>query len=69
MKSAYPEFATATAKERIAEAETTEADALVTCCPHCEENLDVGLAETGSGMEVYNLLDLVLEATGDQKDD
>jgi Fe-S oxidoreductase len=68
MKNAYPDFAHTTAMERIAEAGTTQAEALVTHCPHCEENFDASLKKSGSSMEIYNLLDLVLEAVGEEND-
>ncbi len=69
MGSAYPDFAKSTALERIAEADTTGAEALVTHCPHCEENFDASLKESGSAMVLYNLLDLVLKALGEKKND
>ena len=37
-REAYPEFSEWTASERIEEAESTGADALVTACPWCERN-------------------------------
>jgi Fe-S oxidoreductase len=68
MKNAYPDFAHATAMERIEEAGTTKAKALVTHCPHCEENFDASLKQSGNPMEIYNLLDLVLAAVGEEND-
>jgi Fe-S oxidoreductase len=62
MKTAYPDFAQSTALERITEAKTTGTEALVTHCPHCEENFGEALRTSGSTMKIYNLLDLVLEA-------
>jgi Fe-S oxidoreductase len=62
MNKAYPDFAESTAVERITEAHTTSAEALVTHCPHCEEHFGKTLAKSGSSMKLYNLLELVLEA-------
>ncbi|MFC2032799.1 (Fe-S)-binding protein, partial [Chloroflexota bacterium] len=62
MKNAYPDFAQWTATERITEARTTGAEALVTYCPHCEENFGDILKSSGNDMKLYNLLDLVLGA-------
>ena len=62
MKTAYPEFAASTARERIEEAKTTEAEAIVTHCPHCEENFSDTLTADGNPLMLKNLLDLVLEA-------
>jgi len=62
MINAYPDFAQWTAIERLMEARTTGAEALITYCPHCEENLGEALKSGGNDMKLYNLLDLVLEA-------
>ena len=62
MRNAYPDFAQWTAIERLMEARTTGAEALITYCPHCEENLGEALKSGGNDMKLYNLLDLVLEA-------
>ncbi len=69
MKNAYPDYAHDTAMERIEEAETTQAEGLVTHCPHCEENFDASIEQSRKNIKVYNLLDLVLEAVGDERDD
>ena len=61
MKTAYPDFAQATASERIYEAKTTGAEALATHCPHCEENFEEALRADGNKMKLVNLLDLVYE--------
>jgi Fe-S oxidoreductase len=62
IKMAYPEFAQSTALERITEAKTTGAEGLVTYCPHCEENFEEALKNSGEDMKVYDLLSLLLEA-------
>ena len=40
VRETNPEFAQWTARERIAEAESTGAEAIVTACPGCEANLE-----------------------------
>lgn len=50
------------AQKRLAEAEKTGADFLVTLCPTCELNLKNAAADTHSRLQVRNVLDLVSEA-------
>ncbi len=64
MKTAYPDFAQSTAFERITEAKTTGCKALVTNCPHCEENFSEALGASDDPMELHNLLELLLESLG-----
>ena len=61
-KSAYPDFALATAKERVEEAEATGSGTIVTSCPWCESNLIDGIDGSGSNMKVEDILDLVVKA-------
>jgi Fe-S oxidoreductase len=61
-KSAYPDFALATAKERVEEAEATGAGAIVTACPWCESNLSDGIDASGSRLRVEDILDLAVRA-------
>jgi Fe-S oxidoreductase len=61
-KSAYPDFALSTAKERIEEAQATGAGTIVTSCPWCEANLIDGIDGLGSKMKVEDILDIVVEA-------
>jgi len=63
-KSAFPEFALATARERVEEAGSTGADALVTACPWCESNLKDGIDDAGSGLEMLSIVELVSQAMG-----
>ena len=57
-----PEMSKATASERITEANTTGADALVTACPWCEANFKNAVGENGKGIEVIDIIDLVARA-------
>jgi Fe-S oxidoreductase len=54
-----PEFAQWTARERIDEAESTGAEALVTTCPWCEKTFNQAIADTGSRLKVYDIVELV----------
>jgi len=59
---AYPEFSRWTAHERIEEAMSTGADAIVTACPWCERNfLDAASGESRK-MKVFDILELVQQA-------
>jgi Fe-S oxidoreductase len=57
-----PEFSEWTANERVTEANTTGADALVTACPWCESNLGKATDENGNPIMVYDIIDLVAQA-------
>lgn len=57
VRESYPEFNLDTASERILEAQSTGAEAIVTACPWCEKNfMDVGT------MEVLDIMELVQQA-------
>jgi len=62
MKMSYPDFAIWTGVERVEEARSTGAQALVTCCPHCHENLSEACRVDPRALEIVDLLDLVLRA-------
>jgi Fe-S oxidoreductase len=54
-----PEFAQWTARQRIEEAESTGAEAMVTACPRCEKTFNQAIQETGSKLKVYDIVELV----------
>ncbi len=58
VRESNPGFAAWTAAERVAEAESTGAQALVTACPHCARNLAVD----GGGMKVYDVVEILAKA-------
>jgi Fe-S oxidoreductase len=62
VKTAYPDFALWTAEERLQEMGKTGAEALVTCCPHCETNFRDTIEQKNGTMKVYDLVELVLPA-------
>lgn len=55
----YPDFAVWTAKERIEEAKSTGAEALVTACPWCKRNFLDALKESGDDLKVLDIVELV----------
>ncbi|TAL03616.1 MAG: (Fe-S)-binding protein [Rhodospirillaceae bacterium] len=60
----YPDFAEATARDRLSEAEATGANVLITACSGCEVHLRRTAEATGSVMKVRSLLGLLAEAAG-----
>lgn len=67
VKAAFPELASFAAAERIEEANATEAEALVTACPFCEINLGDAIKEGKEKIKLYDIVELVLEAMGEEK--
>jgi Fe-S oxidoreductase len=57
-----PQFAKWTALERIEEARTTGAEAIVTACPWCERIFKEAAGENGGGLQVYDIVELVEQA-------
>ena len=57
-----PGFARWTAEERINEAESTGAEAIVTACPWCEKTFKVAIKENGSKMKIYDVVELLAKA-------
>jgi len=57
-----PGFAEWTAAERIEEAESTGAQALVTACPWCESIFNQTIKATGSSLRVYDVVELLEES-------
>ncbi|MBD3349970.1 MAG: (Fe-S)-binding protein [Candidatus Lokiarchaeota archaeon] len=62
VKSGFPDLALEVAVERIHEAEETEAEWLVNCCPFCLGNLGDAAKAASSSLKVVDLLDLVNKA-------
>jgi Fe-S oxidoreductase len=57
-----PDFAKWTARERIEEAGSTGAEAMVTACPWCEQTFNEAIKETDSSLKVYDIVELVEKA-------
>ncbi len=64
VKSAFPELALYSAKNRIEEAKDTGADALVSACPFCSTNLQDGIRESGTKLKYYDISELLLMSLG-----
>ena len=62
VKEAYPDFSLWTARERIEEARSTGAEALVTACPWCERNFGDAMDAGGDRIKVYDIMGLVQQA-------
>lgn len=58
----FPDFAHRTAMERIEEAKSAGAQALVTSCPWCERNFKDAIKESGGKFEVYDITELLRRA-------
>ena len=58
VRESNPEFAAFTAAERVAEAESTGAEALVSACPHCIQNL----AGNSGDLKVYDVVEILAKA-------
>ena len=57
-----PEFSSWTAGERIDEAVSTGAEAIVSACPWCEKNFSDAVKDTGGALKVYDIVELVEKA-------
>ena len=62
VREAYPEYSNWTASERIEEAKSTGAEAIVSACPWCERNFIDTIRNSGESMKIYDIIDLVSKA-------
>jgi Fe-S oxidoreductase len=62
VRETNPVFALWTARERIAEAEETGVEALITACPGCKRSFIDAIKSGGSGLRVYDIAELVARA-------
>lgn len=62
VRESYPEFSAWTAKERVEEAKSTGAEAVVTACAHCERNFLDSVNENGEKLKIYDIVELVQQA-------
>jgi Fe-S oxidoreductase len=62
VRDSYPEFSSWTAEERIEEAKSTGAEAIVTACPWCERNFIDAIKGIGAKMKVFDVMELVNQA-------
>ena len=54
-----PEFALWTGLERLGEAESTGAEAIVSCCPWCQASFNDAIERNKSSVRYYDLTELV----------
>jgi Fe-S oxidoreductase len=59
---AYPDFARWTGAERLREAKSVGAEAIVSACPWCKRTFLDAAAESGETIEVLDIIELVEKA-------
>ena len=62
VKQCMNDFALWVASERIEEAKSVGAEAIVTACPWCERNFKDAIAESGGDLMVYDIVELLQQA-------
>lgn len=67
VKAAYPDLADFAGNERIHEAQSTNAEALVTSCPFCEINLGDTNQKMGNKLKIFDVVELINKAMGEKK--
>jgi len=61
---ASPDLALWTAKERVEEAKSVAAEAVISCCPHCAINFEKAIADGKENISYYDLVQLVARSLG-----
>jgi Fe-S oxidoreductase len=59
---AFPDFALWTASERVREAKTTGAEAIVTACPWCRRSLTDAVDKSGEALRVFDITEILEQA-------
>jgi Fe-S oxidoreductase len=62
VKEAFPDLAAWSADERLREAGTTGAEAIVSACPGCKENFSQRIKATDNPLKTFDVLELVARA-------
>lgn len=62
VRSVAKDFALWTAQERIEEACSIGAEALISCCPYCEENFKEAIKKNDHEIEIYDMAELLAKA-------
>ncbi len=60
--AAFPDFALWTARERVAEARSTGAEAIVSSCPLCQSNFEQAIGTGKTGLRYHDLCEMVVRA-------
>jgi Fe-S oxidoreductase len=58
----FPDLALWIAKERLNEAKSTGAEAIVSCCPFCKLNIEKAISSGDEKVHYYDLTDLIVKA-------
>ena len=59
---AYPDFANWVAAERLDEAQSTGAAAIVSCCPFCKDSFDKNIKSVNSHLRYYDITELMIQS-------
>jgi Fe-S oxidoreductase len=62
VKEAFPDFAAWAAGQRLVEAKTVGAEAIVSTCPWCKNNFGQVLGKNGDNVKVFDISELILAA-------
>jgi heterodisulfide reductase subunit D len=62
VRTAFLEWATEAAAERVREAEATGTDTLVSACPFCYQNIDTAIKSIGSKIKMMDIVEIVEKA-------
>lgn len=62
VRTAFLDWATDTAAQRVKEAESTGAEVLVSACPFCYQNIDTAMKSLGSTMKMMDIIEIVAKA-------
>ncbi|MBU7042040.1 MAG: (Fe-S)-binding protein, partial [Theionarchaea archaeon] len=62
VRTAFLDWATEAAAERIREAEATGTNTLVSACPFCYQNIDTAIKSMGSKMKMVDIVEIVEKA-------
>lgn len=63
-RDAFKDFALWTAGERLEEARATGAEAIISGCPYCEENLEEAAQIRQERLKVYDITEIIAQALG-----
>ena len=66
VREAFKDFAQWTAAERLEEAEAAGAEAIVSSCPYCRENLRDAVSSGKEKLAIYDITEIVLKAISPQ---
>ena len=61
VRTAFIDFAQKTATKRIEEAKKTGAQAIITECPFCEQNISDALSKMDESIQLFDLTDILMK--------